>query len=72
MGCIRGGELQNVKCQTISFHEVERVDPDDSQNRSIIKYFSGRSMLCKKTGKREQEVWEIKNKILNPVLMETP
>ena len=46
--------------------------PDDSQNRSIIKYFSGRSMLCKKTGKREQEVWEIRIKILNPVLMEIP
>ena len=62
-----------TKCQmSIYFHEVGKVDPDDSQTGSIIKCFSGRSMLCKKTGKREQEVWEIRIKILNPVLMETP
>ena len=63
-------KIQNTKSQRASFHGVGEIDPDNSKIDKLFNV-SGRSKLCKKTGKWEQEVWVMRIKILVQMLMET-
>ena len=63
-------QIQNTKSQRASFHGVGEIDPDNSKIDKLFNV-SGRSKLCKKTGKWEQEVWVMRIKILVQMLMET-
>ena len=65
-----GEKIQNTKSQRACFHEVGKIDPDNSKIGQLFNV-CGRSKLCKKRGKWEQVVWAMRIKILVQMLMET-